>query len=378
MVAIAIGTAALIIILSVFNGFEGLVKDLYVDFYADVRIAPASGKVLQLTQLQMNQIKKINSVAQLSLIAEEKAVLVNGDYQSIVFIKGVDENFTATNNIKPHIISGKFDVGDANQPKIVMGAGIENATGIDVEHSLHPVTLYLPNRKATNFNSLDAMNSYNVKPSGTFSVQQDFDNKYIFSNLPFLKYMLDLKADEYSSVEIKVDANQSNWVKENLQKLLGNKFLVQTRYEQNQSLFTVMQVEKWVIYGILSLILIVAAFNIIGSLTMLVLEKQKDIAVLKAMGANNYLIQKIFLSEGFILAGVGGGGGILLASLICVIQIKFHLIKLAGGTFIIDYYPVKIIATDYILVIVTVLLIALFAAWIPSRKASLQEFSLKS
>ncbi|OIR06904.1 lipoprotein-releasing system transmembrane protein LolE [mine drainage metagenome] len=378
VVAIAVGTAALIIVLSVFNGFEGLVKGLYVDFYADIRIAPASGKVLQLTQEQIDRIKKTNGVTQISLVAEEKAVLVNGDYQSIVFVKGVDENFTATNNITHHIVEGKYDLGTADAPKIVIGAGIENATGIDVEHSLYPVVLYLPNKYASNFNSLDAMNSYDVKPSGTFSVQQDFDNKYIFSNLPFLKYMLDMKADEYSSVEIKVAADKSNDVKSELQNLLGNKFLVQTRFEQNQSLFTVMQVEKWVIYGILSLILIVAAFNMIGALTMLVLEKQKDIAVLKAMGADDGLIQKIFLSEGFVLAGVGGAAGIILATIICIIQIKFHLIKLAGGTFIIDYYPVTMVATDFILVIITVSFIALLAAWIPSRKASLQQFSLKS
>ncbi len=378
VVAIAVGTIALIIVLSVFNGFEGLVRGLYTDFYADIRIAPATGKVLQLSQAQIDQIKKTTGVAQISLVAEEKAVLVNGDYQAIVFIKGVDDNFTATNNITPHIVNGKFDIGSADKPMIVIGAGIENATGIAVEKSIYPVTLYLPNKKATSFNSLEAMNSYNVFPSGTFLVQQDFDNKYVFSNLSFLKYMLDLKADEYSSVELKVNSNNPNSVKVELQKLLGEKFLVQTRYEQNQSLFTVMQVEKWVIYAILSLILIVAAFNMIGALTMLVLEKQKDIAVLKAMGADNSLIQKIFLSEGFVLAGIGGTAGIILAAAICYIQVRFKLIKLGGGTFIIDYYPVKMLATDFILVVATIFFIALLAAWIPSRKASMQEFSLKS
>jgi lipoprotein-releasing system permease protein len=139
-----------------------------------------------------------------------------------------------------------------------------------------------------------------------------------------------------------------------------------------------MQVEKWVIYGILSLILVVAAFNMIGALTMLVLEKQKDIAVLKAMGASEQMIQRIFLSEGILLAGLGGGCGIVLATIICWLQIQFKLIKLGGNTFIIDYYPVKLIAGDFLLVILTVALIAVLAAWIPSRKASLQLFSLKS
>jgi lipoprotein-releasing system permease protein len=191
--------------------------------------------------------------------------------------------------------------------------------------------------------------------------------------------MLDLKADQYSSIEVRLlDNTQSDRVKDDLQKLLGRDFKVETRYQQNQSLYTVMQVEKWVIYGILSLILVVAAFNMIGALTMLVLEKQKDIAVLKAMGADEGYIQRIFLSEGFVLAALGGGSGIIIAVIICLIQIKYKLVKLSGGSFVIDYYPVKLVPADFLLVISTILFISLLAAWIPSRKASFQKFSLKS
>jgi lipoprotein-releasing system permease protein len=235
----------------------------------------------------------------------------------------------------------------------------------------------MPNRSATSFVSADALNAFNVQAVGTFLVQQDFDNKYIFSNIGFLRFMMDLQADEYSALDIKAGA-EADKVKKELQILLGNKFLVQTRYEQNQSLYTVMQIEKWVIYGILSLILVVAAFNMIGALTMLVLEKQKDISVLQAMGANTNRIKGIFLTEGMLLAGFGGISGMLLAALICWIQLKFQLIKLGGDTFIINYYPVKMVFADFLLVGATVFFIAILAAYIPSRKASLQEFSLKS
>lgn len=191
--------------------------------------------------------------------------------------------------------------------------------------------------------------------------------------------MLNLQPDEYSSVEVAIsNVDLTDNVKERLQQQLGTNYSIQTRYQQNQSLYSVMQIEKWVIYGILSLILVVAAFNMIGALTMLVLEKQKDIAVLKAMGADNSYIQKIFLSEGFVLAGIGGGSGILIAVGICLLQVKFKLVKLAGGSFIIDYYPVKMVFTDFVLVISTIVIIAVIAAWIPSRKASLQLFTLKS
>jgi lipoprotein-releasing system permease protein len=191
--------------------------------------------------------------------------------------------------------------------------------------------------------------------------------------------MLDLAPQQYSGVEIALTPNaKESTVKQALSGILGSKYSVQTRYEQNKSLFSIMQVEKWVIYGILSLILIVASFNMIGALTMLVLEKQKDIAVLKAMGVTAGGIQRIFLSEGLVLAGVGGGAGLLLAFIICMLQIQFHIIQLTGNTFIIDYYPVKMYAADFLLVAVTVITVSLLAAWIPSRKAATQIFSLKS
>ena len=377
VIAIAVGTTALIIVLSVFNGFEDLVKGLYADFYADIKVSPVKGKTIILTPEQINQLKNINGITQTSLVAEEKALLVNGDNQAIVYVKGVDDNYTNTSNMLAHIVRGKFVLGNIENPKLVIGAGIENAAGIDVERSLTSVSIYLPDRKAKNLLSPENLTAYTLQPSGTFLVQQDFDNKYVFTNLAFAKFMLGLNANEYTSADIKT-TNNSNQVKKQIQKILGVNYLVQTRYEQNQSLYMVMNIEKWVIYAILSLILIVAAFNIIGALTMLVIEKEKDIAVLKAMGANNKKIQSIFLFEGILLASIGGISGILLASVICFLQMQFHLIKLSGGSFIIDYYPVQLNIFDFVLVAVTVLIIAILAAFIPAKKASMQEFSLKS
>ena len=382
VVAIAVGAAALIIVLSVFNGFEGLVKGLYGDFYADARISPTKGKVLQLTAQQIATIQQTKGVADVSLLAEEKALLKNGDNQTSVFVKGVDENFIKVNALSKYIIRGKFDIGNAEAPKIVIGAGIESATAIYVENSIESATLYLPNKKSTSLNNLnDAFNSYNVFATGTFLVQQEFDNKYIFTNLAFMKYMLDMQANEYSSVEIKLNSTSNNEINKTtqlLQKNLGINYVVKTRYQQNQSLYTVMKMEKWIIYGILSLILLVAAFNMIGALTMLVLEKQKDIAVLKAMGASNNVVKNIFLTNGLMLATIGGTSGIAIASLICWLQVTFKLIKLGGGSFVIDYYPVQLQLFDFALVAITIFIIALIASYIPARKASRQLFSLKS
>ncbi len=377
IVAIAVGSAALIVVLSVFNGFEDLVKGLYADFYADMRIVPAHGKTFHLPGEKIRQIKTAPGIAVISFVAEEKAML-NGAFLTIVSLKGVDDQFTRVNaiNTPKHMPRGSFTLGTLAEPKLVVGAGIENAAGVNVENAIYPAILYTPNKEAS-LQSDDVLHSFKVMPSGTFAVQQDFDNKYVFSNLAFVKYMLGMQEDEFSSIEMKVNGNPAA-VKKNLQLLLGNHFLVETRYEQNRSLYTVMRVEKWVIYGILSLILVVAAFNMIGALTMLVLEKQKDIAVLQAMGASNELVKKIFLSEGLLLAGIGGTAGIILATFICWLQVKYKLIRLGGNSFIIDYYPVKLAPTDFLLVSGTVVIIAVIAAWIPSRKATLQLFSLKS
>jgi len=379
MVAITVSTAALIIVLSVFNGFENLVKNLYGDFYADIKILPKQGKFFNANEQTIKQIRTVKGINAISFTVEEKAVLVNGDYQTIVFLKGVDKNYNIVNKLSHYVTSGKYDLGTTDAPSIIAGSGIANAVGADPQSPLSNLVVYLPNRKAKNFNSLDAMHSFEVKPSGIFSIQQEFDDKYVFTNLAFVQYMLDLDADQYSGIEISAnDKDDLKKIQQQLQKLLGENFTVQTNYEQNQSLFTVMEIEKWVIYGILSLILLVAAFNMIGALTMLVLEKEKDIAVLKAMGATESRIQNIFLSEGFVLAGAGGILGMALAFIICYIQIKYKIIKLEGGTFIINYYPVKMIPQDFILVTLTVIIIALIASWIPAKKAADQFYSLKS
>jgi lipoprotein-releasing system permease protein len=381
VVAIGVGTAALIIVLSVFNGFEDLVKSLYGDFYSDLKISASQGKICRLTSEQIAQIRKVKGVKGISLIAEEKAVLKNDEQQTIIFLKGVDESYSSINKVSTHIGRGKYYLGNMDRPALLIGAGIEGAVGVDPETNAFPLVVYLPNRKAQSMSSADALFSENVDVAGSFTVQQEFDNKYAFTNLAFMKYMLDLQPDEYSGAEIATEAGDEGSIdqlKGDLEKKLGKSYKIESRFEQNQSLYTVMQMEKWVIYGILCLILVVAAFNMIGALTMLVLEKQKDIAVLKAMGADTGFLQSIFLTEGFVLACVGGVSGIALAVGICLLQLKFKILKLTGGTFIIDYYPVKMLPGDFVLVSATVFFVSMLAAWLPSRKAAAQEFSLKS
>jgi lipoprotein-releasing system permease protein len=381
MVAIVFITASFIVLLSVFNGFEGLVKSLYSTFYSDIRISPAQGRILTFSPEQLKKVSSVEGVKDYTLVVEEKALLQNGDVQTIVHLKGVDNHYQNVTSVASKMIRGKFDLGTADQPGIVLGSGIENAIGVQTDRNIFPVTAYL-SKRGLNINVVDpsqAFSAENMATTGTFFIQQDIDNKYALTNVDFMKRMLSMKENEYGSLEIVLhNADDADEIKSQLKKIFNSAYVVETVYEQNRSLYSVMTLEKWAIYAISTLMLIVASFTMIGALSMLVLEKQKDIQVLKAMGAKNSLIQKIFLSEGILLAGLGTIGGIILAIIICWAQVEFKLIAIQGGTFLIDYYPVKMIPNDFLLIIITVILVALIASWFPSRKAALQPIELKS
>jgi lipoprotein-releasing system permease protein len=380
ILAIVIGTAALILVLSVFNGFEGLVKSLYSSFYTDLKISPASGKIISVTPEQLQKIRLIRGIKNLSLVTEEKALLQNGEYLSVVSLKGVDENYRYVAGVADHLVKGDFNLGTEEFPSLVLGVGIENAVAIQSDRNLLPLVVYLPRKNEVDLmNPVKSISADTITTSGAFNIQQDFDNKYAITNLGFMKRMLGLKENQYGGIEIALnDPGQEENIQKELQQIFGKDYKVQTRFEQNQSLYSVMRAEKWVIYAVLCLILIVAAFTMIAALTMLVLEKEKDIGVLYALGGNRNFIQKIFLSEGALLALIGGITGMLLALLVGWLQINYKLIPLQGGSFLIDYFPVKLQAADFFLVGFTVFIVALLASWIPSRKASRQEFSLRS
>ena len=377
---IAFSTLCQVLVLSVFNGFEGLVKSLYSNFYSDVKVVPAQGKTFVMTQAQLKEIHKITGVSGTSLDVEEKALLQSGDQQTVVLLKGVDSNYYEVSGVPQKMYHGSFNIGSLDKPKLILGAGIESALSIQADRNLFPVTVFLPKKtNSKNPDPLSALSEGNATTSGSFAIQQDFDNKYVITNMAFMKQQMNYQPDEYSALEISLsNPNQTEEFTQQLQKKLGDHFKVLTKYQQNASLSNSMRLEKWFIYAVLTLILIIAAFNMVGALTMLVLEKRKDISVLQALGADEMLILKIFLSEGILLAVIGASTGIVLALLIAFLQIKYHLIKLVGNSFLIDYFPVKLVFTDFILVVFTSLLIAFVAAWFPAKKASQQQFNLKA
>lgn len=367
--AIAIGTAALITILSVSNGFTEVVKTLYADFYADVRITPKQGKYFTIPAAQYNQIKSIPGVKAISKVVENRALLVKDGSQTVAIVKGVENTYGSINNIKKYLKRGECAIGDTNSPLFIMGVGIEQKLGLMQSMIGDTLQVYAVNRSGKSITQLSQLNTLNVQQSGAFSVQQEFDEQYVFTNTAFAQYLFDLQPDEVSAIELSVNG-KSEKVISALQQMLGPPFLIQNKYQQNADLYRIMQVEKWIIFCILAIIMLVASFNLVGALTMLVLEKQKDIHVLNAMGATQWDIQKIFLWLSGVMALMGAliGGG--LASLFIWLQYKFHLIKLGGGSFIIDYYPIHPMLIDYVAIISLVIFIALLAGWIPSRKAA--------
>ena len=381
---IAVSIMSQVLVLSVFNGLEDLVNSLYSNFYTDIKVAPSIGKTIFLTAAQIDTLSRFEGVKSMSLVAEDKALLQihsPGDtFQTVVFLKGVDENYPKVSGVPQKMLRGNFETGTVDTPLLILGSGVENAMRVEADRNPYPLTVFLPKKTLPNeTDPLSSLSEGNAYTSGAFAIQQDFDDKYVITNLDFVKQQMKYKPDEYSALEValKVPAT-TNQVKFELQKMLGPRYDVQTKYQQNTTLYNSMKLEKWAIFALLTLIQIIAAFNIIGALTMLVLEKRKDISVLLSLGADQSLVKKIFLAEGILLASIGAVVGFLLALIICFLQIKFKLVKIQGNSFLIDYFPVKLIFSDFLLVAGTALFIAFAASWFPAMKAARQGFELKT
>ena len=374
VVAIAVGTAALIIVLSVSNGFTEVVKGLYADFYADVRVTPVEGKFFSMQDAPYKKLASIDGVKAVSKVVESRALLVKGDLQAVVIVKGVDSNYSKINNVAKYLKRGQYLMGNKENPILILGIGVEHKLDLFRSFIGDTLQLFAVNRSGKGFANMNQLNNLTAVQGGAFSVQQEFDDQYVFTNYPFAQYLFDLDLNQYSAIEISVMPDKLTAVMDAVNKQLGKNFQVKDKYQQNADLYKIMQMEKWIIFAILALIMIVASFNLVGALSMLVLEKQKDIHVLHAMGARSWDIQKIFLMLSGIMAFMGAIIGGVLASLFCFVQNKFHFIKLGGNSFVIDYYPVKPMAEDYIAIVILVLMIAIAAGWIPARKASARLF----
>ncbi len=365
---VSVGTMALIIVLSVFNGLETLVHSIFNTFDPDLKITAAAGKTFVPDSVKLHLLSKINGVACYSLCIEENALLRYGERQFIATIKGVDDNYVRVTGIDSSMWDGQFILrSDQGRPYAVTGIGIANSLGLRVNF-ITPLDIFVPRRNGSyNLNPEDAFIKKFIFPSGIYQVEQEYDSKFVFLPVEFARELLE-DEDGVSSLEIKFNegADEAK-VQKNVMKIFKEGFIVQNKYEQQEIFYKVMRSERLAIFLILSFILIIASFNIIGSLTMLIIEKERDIEILKSLGADNNLIRKIFIFEGWLISIIGALTGILLGFIICWLQQTYGFVRLQSDSLLLDAYPVIMKLKDFIIVPCTVLLIGFWAAWYPVR-----------
>jgi lipoprotein-releasing system permease protein len=365
---VAVGTMALIIILSVFNGLETMVSAIFNTFDPDIKITASEGKTFIPDSSRLKLLAKVEGLCCYSLTIEDNALLKYGSREYIATIKGIDDNYTMVSSIDSSMWEGDFKLKSNNgRPYAIPGIGVAQYLGINVNF-ITPLEIIFPRK--TGSTSLSAENSLNHKfifPSGIFEVEKEYDSKYVYIPLDFARELTETEK-AVSTIEIKFRKNADpDVVQRAIMKIYGKGYSVQNRNEQQAIFYKVMRSERLAIFFILTLILIIASFNIIGSLTMLIIEKERDIEILKSLGADNNLIRKIFIFEGWLISIIGALAGVILGFIVCWLQQTYGLVKLQSQSLIMNSYPVVLKLIDFIIVPGTVLLIGYWAAWYPVR-----------
>lgn len=370
---IALATAAMVCTLSVFNGFQGIVAKQFSAFDADIKITATSGKVITTDAPEILQVAGIQEIESKSFCVEGKAMAGIGGKQAMVTIKGVDENFASLTNIQSILHGpGEFILSDGTDDYAVLGGGLAETLGCGVFFNT-PLEIYVPNRQGNINLTIPARNfkKSELQSSGLVFIlnQPEYDGEYIITSDTFARDVFSREANEATSMELKLkgDANASKTKKE-VEKILGSSYIVQDRYEQQESVYKVMQVEKMISYIFLTFILMVACFNIIGSLAMLIIEKRENMKTLRSLGAENKAIANIFVYEGAIISAIGAAIGIVAGVALSLAQQHFGLIAM-GSTddFIVESYPVEIIPGDVAIIFATVIVVGFITVWLPVK-----------
>jgi len=373
---IIVGTMALVIVLSVFNGFTVLIATFFSNFDPDLKITPVEGKMFDPQQYDFEIIKNNPDVANYAEILEEVALLKFGNQIYPAIVKGVPENYAKYTNIDTLLIDGSFVLENAGINYAVVGQGVAYNLGIRPE-STDPFLIFSPKKgKQVSLNPARAVNQSHIYTSGVFAVLEEIDSKYIIVSHDFAANLFESE-QLVSSVEIGLKpGSDAVKIQKEIESQLGSAFHVKNKYQQHDLVYKTMQSEKWAAYLILIFILIIASFNILGSLSMLIIDKKDDILILQSMGATTKTIEKIFLFEGWLITISGAVLGAILGLFLCWLQISFEIIPLpSNGSFLITGYPVKIVFTDILLVISVVVFIGFLASWYPVKFISQKHFS---
>lgn len=366
IIAIAVTTGALIVILSAMNGLTNTVANLYNTFEPDIRITATEGKYFEAPDNFLKELRSIKGVKIISQSLSDKVLVKNIDKQALVTIKGVDSNFNKITEIDSAIIEGVYSLNKSDVKSIILGRGVANQLSINLNTFVNELSIYSPIKgKAASLNPQDDLNQVYCTPGGIFSLNDELDYEFAFVNLATARELFDLPG-KVSALEISCDDGETDEVQEILKAKLGDKFTIKNRYQLNDVLFKSLETEKLATFIILAFILVIATFNIIGALTMLIIEKRKDIKTLYSMGADLGLIRSIFMREAFLISGIGALIGLALGLFICWLQLQFHLVKF-GSEFIVPYYPIELQLKDFVWIFGLIMLIGFFAALYPVR-----------
>lgn len=370
---VALATAAMICTLSVFNGFQGVVADQFTALDADIKVVPAKGKAFFTDTPAMDSVMALPQLAVASFSVEDKAMAQYGGRQVMVTLKGVDDNFTQLTDIEKALYGrGRPVLRDSLNSYAILGGELMHNLNCGIAFA-DPLEIYSPNRDGNVNLTFPARNfkKGTLFSSGlVFAVNQPrYDASYILTSLDFARRMFRRDANEATALELRVKAGEdAGKVKKSVTDILGDGFVVMDRYEQQSDIYKVMQIEKLISYVFLTFILLVACFNIIGSLSMLIIEKRDNMNTLRSFGADNKMISNIFVFEGLMVSLMGAVAGIVFGLLFCIAQEKFGFITTGGsGEFIMSSYPVKVVWSDVAAVFVTVLVTGFAAVWLPVR-----------
>ncbi|MDQ4141602.1 MAG: FtsX-like permease family protein, partial [Bacteroidota bacterium] len=367
----AVGTAALIIVLSVFNGLEDLIRSIYGSFDPDLKITSVQGKGFEINDALLTRVRKTPGVLLVTEVIEDNALLRYEDRQMVIKMKGVSPNFFAQNKIDSAVIEGNYQLQRAGNSYALIGRGVQYQLSIRATNAIVPMFLLYPKAKASL--SLDPENTFREKPimvGGVFVIERQYDDNYIFVPIDFARDLL-AYGNKRTSLEIRVESKREiKNVQERLAELLGPTFEIKNSDEQHLSLLRAVKVEKMFVFITFAFILLIASLNIFFSLSMLVIDKKKDIAILASIGASPQVIRNIFLAEGAIVAFVGAFIGLALGLLVCWIQETFGLISMNMATALVEAYPVKMQLQDFLLTGLAIFIITLLVSIRPARTAA--------
>ena len=369
MLGIMVSSAALIIVLSVFNGMEDLVRSSFNSFNPDYQILPAEGKVFSMDTFPMEELRKVEGVQAVYEVVSDMTLMTYDEKQLLVSVKGVGKEYLRGSGIDSLLIDGFASLTVGDEPAAVMGAVAAGNVQLNL-NSPAPLKVYYPKRLLKNLaDPAKAFNIEYLRPTGVFASYTEYDEKYVFVPLDFARELMNYE-HEVTSVELKLK-NPHSYAKlrAEIEQVLGNQYVLKDKYQQEESLYKTMKSEKLMVFVILAFILVVAGFNMIGTLAMLIIEKRDDLMVLYAMGARKSLVRRIFLVQGSFISLLGGAVGLLLGMLVCLLQMKFHIVGLGDGSsgYLISYYPVQMEWVDFVFVILTILLVSMLTSYIPVR-----------